>query len=170
MANVEFDTSEFREFFRRVRKAARGDFKKELEQYLEAVGIDFLRVLQDTIMEMKVMDTRLLLSSFYKDAENSVWIYDKDDLCLEVGSTVKYASWVNDGHYTTPEGVESRFVPGYWEGYRFIYDPKAEGGMMLKRKKVEGVKFLERAVEIYEPILKEMLEIKTQQWIDKYFL
>ena len=62
MAVVNFDMSQFREFFQRMDKAAKGDLREELETYLEAVGFDFLRVVQDEIVRRKVVDTRLLLS------------------------------------------------------------------------------------------------------------
>jgi len=45
-----------------------------------------------------------------------------------------YASYVEYGHRQLP----GRFIPGYWEGERFIYDPDAEGGMVLKDSWVKG--------------------------------
>ena len=36
MATVEFDMSEIREFFQSMERAAKGDFKKEMEEWLEA--------------------------------------------------------------------------------------------------------------------------------------
>lgn len=35
---VEIDMSEFKEFFNNMERAAKGEFRKELEQYLEGVG------------------------------------------------------------------------------------------------------------------------------------
>lgn len=163
------DLDEFREFFKRCRSAARGDFKKECEQYLEAIGNEFLRILQDEIIRRKVMDTRLLLASFHKDNENNIWILSDGDLSLEVGTSVKYAEYVNDGHWTNPAGVEMRYVPGYWKGDSFVYDPKADTGMVLKQKWVPGAHYWESALRILDDILPGFLEQKLQTWLDQYF-
>ena len=88
---------------------------------------------------------------------------------LEVGTSVEYAGYVNDGHWTNTKGVERRFVPGYWEGDRFIYDPAAKGGMMLKQHWVEGKHYWESALRILDRIYPELLEAKLQEWLDSYF-
>lgn len=166
---VDVELSEFREFFKRCRQAARGDFKKECEQYLEAVGYEFLRILEDEIIRRKVMDTRLLLASFHKDGEGNVWTISDGGLTLEVGSSVQYASYVNDGHWTNPKGVKVRFVPGSWEGDTFIYDPNATGGMALTQKWIPGAHYWEAALRILDAMLPTLLEEKLQTWIDEYF-
>lgn len=169
MATVEFDMAEFREFFQRLENAARGDFRKEMELYLEAVGFDFLRVVQDEIVRREVMDSRLLLASFEKGNDGNVWELTEGDLTLEVGTNVSYASYVNDGHWTNTKGVERRWVPGYWQGDRFIYDPGAKTGMLLKQHWVEGKHYFESALRIYEKIFQASAEAKLQEWMDKYF-
>lgn len=169
MTHVDVDMSEFKEFFGSVERAAKGEFRKEFELFLEGLGNEFLRILQDEIVRRKVVDTRLLLASFEKSGEGNVWEVSDDGLTLEVGTNVNYASYVNDGHWTNPKGVDRRFVPGYWEGDRFIYDPSAEGGMMLKQHWVEGKHFWESALRILDQIYPELLEAKLQEWLDSYF-
>ena len=169
MATVEFDMSEFREFFQRMERAARGDFRKELEQFMEGLWNEFLRILQDEIVRRQVVDSRLLLASFEKGNDQNVWEISDGGLTLEVGTNVEYAGYVNDGHWTNTKGVERRFVPGYWEGDRFIYDRSAEGGMMLKQHWVEGAHYWESALRILDRIYPELLERKMQQWLDSYF-
>lgn len=169
MSTVEFDMSEFREFFQTLDKVARGEFRKEFEEYLEAVGFDFLRVVQDEIVRRKVMDSRLLLASFERGADGNVWELSDGGLTLEVGTNVEYAGYVEDGHWKNSAGVERRFVPGYWEGDRFIYDPAAKTGMLLKQDWVEGKHYFESAMRIYNKIFQASAEIKLQEWIDKYF-
>ena len=166
---VEIEVTEFREFFKQCREAARGDFRKECEQFLEALGFEFLRLIQDEIIRRKVMDTRLLLNSFHKDGDGNVWSLSEGDLTLEVGTNVKYAGYVNDGHWTNPKGVAVRFVPGYWEGERFIYDPKADGGLALKQKWVPGSHYWEAGLRILDKMLPSLLEEKLQEWFDNYF-
>ena len=169
MATVEFDMAEYREFFERLERAAKGDFRQEMELYLEAVGFDFLRVVQDEIVRRKVLDSRLLLASFEKGNDANVWELTDGGLTLEVGTNLSYAGYVNDGHWTNTKGVARRWVPGYWEGDRFIYDPAAKGGMMLKQHWVEGKHYWESALRILDRIYPELLEAKLQDWIDRYF-
>lgn len=152
-----------------MERAARGDFRKEFELFLEGLGNEFLRILQDEIVRRKVMDSRRLLASFEKGGDGNVWSIEEGGLVLEVGTSVEYAGYVNDGHWTNTKGVERRFVPGYWQGDRFIYDPAAKGGMMLKQHWVEGKHYWESALRILDRIYPELLEAKAQDWIDRYF-
>lgn len=165
MSTVEFDMSEFKDFFQAMDKAAKGEFRKELEEYIEAVGFDFLKVVQDEIIRRKVMDSRLLLASFEKGDDGNVWSIEDGGLTLEVGTNVEYAKWVENGHIQQP----GRFIPGYWEGDRFIYDPEADGGMTLKQNYVKGKHYFESALRIYNKIFQASAEVKQQEWIDKYF-
>lgn len=166
---VELDTSEFRRFFQRLDQAAAGDFKKEITNFIEGLGYEFLRILQDEIVRRKVMDTRLLLMSFEKGGQDNVWEINEGDLSLEVGTNVKYAKWVNDGHKTNPPGVETRFVPGRWEGHHFVYEPGAKTGMVLKQKWVPGAHYWESGLRILERIYPQLLDAKLQDWLDQYF-
>lgn len=166
---VEFDMSEMREFFQTLEKATKGDFRKEMELFLEGLGNEFLRILQDEIIRRQVMDSRLLLASFEKDGDGNVWRMQEGGLVLEVGTNLDYAGYVNDGHWTNTKGVERRWVPGHWQGDRFIYDPAAESGMMLKQHWVEGKHYWDSALRILDTIYPELLERKLQEWLDSYF-
>lgn len=172
---VEVDVEEFRQFFERVGKAARGDFKKELELFLEGVGNEFLRMVQNEIIRRKILDTRLLLASFQKGAEGCVWEIGNGGLTLEVGSSVKYAKFVNDGHWTNPKGVEQRFVPGDVELgpdgkiVKFTYNPSANTGMVLKQHWVDANPYFDSTLRDLNRIFPGMLEEKMQEWIESYF-
>ena len=169
MKYVNIDTSDAGRFFDALEAAARGGFRKELELFLEGLGVEFLRIVEDEIIRREVLDTRLLLASFHKGDDNNVWDITDGGLTLEVGSTIKYAGYVNDGHWTNPKGVARRFVPGYWEGDRFIYDPEAEGGMVLKQKWVDGKPYWDSALRILDKMMPEFLDAKLQEWLDNYF-
>ena len=169
MDTVTYDFSEFKDFFGKMRTAANGDFRREVEEFLVSVGTEFLRIIQDEIERRKVTDTRLLINSFARGADGNVWELDEGGLVLEVGTNVKYAAYVNDGHWTCAKGEKSRFVPGRWEGDRFIYDPNADTGMILKQKWISGAHYWESALRILDKIYPGMVEEKLQQWIDKYF-
>lgn len=169
MKYVDFDTAGADKFFDALEAAARGGFRKELELFLEGLGNEFLRIVEDEIIRRKVLDTRLLLASFHKGDGNSLWELTEGNLTLEVGSTLEYAGYVNDGHWTNPKGVDRRFVPGYWQGDRFIYDPTAEGGMVLKQHFVDGKPYFDSALHILDKMLPEFLDKKLQEWLDNYF-
>lgn len=169
MKYVDFDTAGADKFFDALEAAARGGFRKELELFLEGLGNEFLRIVEDEIIRRKVLDTRLLLASFHKGDGNNLWELTEGNLTLEVGSTLEYAGYVNDGHWTNPKGVDRRFVPGYWQGDRFIYDPTAEGGMVLKQHFVAGKPYFDSALRILDKMLPEFLDKKLQEWLDNYF-
>lgn len=177
---IEVDVSQARDFFLKMQKAGRsGELKKAMSEWVESVGLEFLRIVQDEIIRREVVDTRQLLASFYKDDESGVWSLSDGGLTLEVGSTVEYAAWVNDGHWTIDAsnggsyiisgGVLARFVPGYWQGKHFVYDPDAKGGMVLKQQWVEGKHYFDSAVHIIEKMLPGLLEAKLEKWLNEYF-
>lgn len=166
---VEFDLTEIKPFLARLRQAASGDFKNEITRFFEGIGLEFLRLVQDEIIRREVVDTRLLLASFYQGGDDNVWETDETGLTLEVGTNIKYAAYVNDGHWTNAKGVPIRFVPGRWEGDRFIYERGAKTGMVLKQRWVEGAHYWESALRILERMFPDLLEAKLQHWLDKYF-
>jgi len=172
---VNFDLSEINEFVSKLERAAKGDFKKELAVWMQGLGAEFLRIVEDEIIRLKVMDTRLLLASFHEGGDGNVWEISDGGLTLEVGTNVKYASYVNDGHWLNPEGVAHRFVPGDvvlgadGKIIKFTYNPDAKTGMALKQKWIEGKHYWESAVRIFEKMFPGILEAKMQGWLDKYF-
>lgn len=165
---VTIDCTEFREFFGRMAAAGRGDFKKEMQKFMDGIGNEFLRVVEDEIIRLKVMDTRLLLSSFHKGSEENAWIISDGGLTLEIGTNVEYASYVNDGHWTNPKGQAARWVPGVWNGDRFVYTPGAETGMLLKQKWVEGSHYFDSAIRIIERMVPQFMERKMERWMLSY--
>lgn len=163
------EADEMKELFEKCRRAGNGVFKRELSLFLEGIGLEFLRIIEDEIIRLKVMDTRLLLNSFHKGSSGTVWELSDDGLTLEVGTNVEYASYVNDGHWTCKKGEKMRFVPGYWSGNRFIYDSSAKSGMMLKQNWVKGAHYWESGLRILDKMLPGLIEAKLQQWINSYF-
>lgn len=168
MATVNVDVSEAKAFFDKMGRSSE-DFHNEMSTWLEGLGEEFLDIIQDEIIRRQVVDTRLLLHSFYKGDANGVWQISDGGLTLEVGTTVNYAAYVNDGHWTCSKGQTKRFVPGYWDGDRFVYDPSSKTGMVLYQKWVEGKHYWESALRILEKMMPELLEAKVKQWLDKWF-
>jgi hypothetical protein len=84
------------------------------------------------------------LQSFWQTDENYSYVVERRGDVFEVTLVNKalYALWVNDGHRQRP----GRFIPGYWEGNHFRYDPTADGGMVLKKPWVKGRFFVEVSI------------------------
>jgi len=85
----------------------------------------------------------------------SLTVGDKDNLFeIQVGKTswvffgtaVEYAAAVNDGF----QQQQGRFVPGFWKGDVFHYQPGAESGMVLTGKFIEGAHFMDKAIQALE--------------------
>ena len=167
---VRIDATELRRFVERLNQAGRGkEFEKELSRFLDAIAVEFLSYVQDFIIQAGSVDTRLLLNSFQKSGEGSVFIAQEGGLQIEVGTNVEYASFVNDGHWLNPKGVDMRWGPGEWQGERFIYQPGAKTGMLLKQKWIEGSHYFDDAIRLMERMAPQFMERKMQQWLEQYF-
>lgn len=176
--NVSYDFSEYRAFFDKMREA-KSDFQKELKQWLEAIGVEFLNEVRQQIISRNVKRTSLLLHSFEKGDKSNIWEVDFGALRLEVGTSLEYALWANNGHrtfdpaktkhFTLPNGEAARFVPGYWNGDEFVYDKDAKGGMVLKFHWVEGKHYFDAAIEIFAPQFEKSFERKLEEWLTQYF-
>lgn len=153
-----------KQFMKQVEKAADGGLKREFGLWLEGLGMDFLGLIQDEIIRTETVDTRRLLNSFNRGDSEGIWSINEGGLTLEIGTRLTYASHANDGHFQ-----RKRFVPGYWRGNRFVYEPGASTGMMLKEKWVEGSHYWDNALAIFERIFQRSLERRMQQWLDTEF-
>lgn len=167
---MSIDTTELRRFIERLNQAGRGkEFEKELSRFLDAIAVEFLSYVQDFIIQAGSVDTRLLLNSFQKSGEGNIFIAQEGGLQIEVGTNVEYASFVNDGHWLNPRGVDMRWVPGEWQGERFIYQPGAKTGMLLKQKWIEGSHYFDDAIRLMERMAPQFMERKIEQWLGQFF-
>lgn len=163
------DSDDLRAFIDKLGKAGREDFKKVFLVFLEGIGEEFLRIVEDEIIRKKTVDTRLLLMSFQRGEKDNIFTLNEGNFSVEVGTNVEYASYANDGHWTCKKGEKSRFVPGIWQGDRFIYQQGAKTGMLLKQKYIEGSHYWESAIRGLDSMLPKIMEAEVQQWIDSYF-
>lgn len=168
--HVKVDFSEFNGFMEKVRRAGKEDeFRKELAVFMEGIADQFLTYVQDEIIARKVTDTRLLLNSFQKSKDGNVYTISDNGMTIEVGTNVEYASCVNQGHWLNRKGVSTRFVPGYWKGDRFIYDPGAKTGMILKQKFIEGSHYFDHAIDDIEKDIPTFMNARVEEWSKRYF-
>lgn len=84
------------------------------------------------------------LQAFWQTEENYSYMVERkaNGYTVTLINRAIYALWVNDGHKQRP----GRFIPGYWEGNHFRYDPNANGGMRLKKPWVKGKFFVEKSI------------------------
>ncbi|PHD96666.1 HK97 gp10 family phage protein [Bacillus toyonensis] len=155
----QITTRGFREFSAKLNRMANG-LDQNVALWLEASGFQFLEEVQNQIISLAVVDTRLLLNSFTKGDGENVWRSSNGGLTLDVGTSVSYAKVVNDGHQQV-----RRFVPGRWEGHNFEYDPHAPTGMMLTAKFIEGRPYWDNAIAIYERMFQTAFDRKFRQWL-----
>lgn len=159
MAN-QITTRGFREFSAKLNRMANG-LDQNVALWLETSGFQFLEEVQNQIISLAVVDTRLLLNSFTKGDGENVWRSSDGGLMLDVGTSVSYAKVVNDGHQQV-----RRFVPGRWEGHNFEYDPHAPTGMMLTAKFIEGRPYWDNAIAIYERMFQTAFDRKFREWVN----
>ncbi|PEN41763.1 phage portal protein [Bacillus wiedmannii] len=155
----QITTRGFREFSAKLNRMANG-LDQNVALWLEASGFQFLEEVQNQIISLAVVDTRLLLNSFTKGDGENVWRSSDGGLTLDVGTSVSYAKVVNDGHQQV-----RRFVPGRWKGHNFEYDPHAPTGMMLTAKFIEGRPYWDNAIAIYERMFQTAFDRKFRQWV-----
>lgn len=166
---MKFDIDGLEEFAKALDDAANGSLKDKMVLWLEAMGFEFLDIVQDEIIETGTVDTGRLLSSFNQGDRENIWSLSEGNLTIDLGTNLNYASYVNDGHWTNKQGVSVRWVPGYWNGDRFVYDPGADTGMALKQQWVPGTHYWDFAFAIFEKTFSRNLKKKLQQWLDETF-
>jgi hypothetical protein len=159
------------EFMKAIQDASNGDLKKQYAEWLDAMGMEFLDLMQDEIIRTKTVDTRRLLNSFHKGDRENHWSLSEGSLVLDVGTNLDYASFANDGHFAVDinSGKDRRWIPGYWSGERFVYDPGADTGMLLKQQWIDGSGYWDNALAIFEKMFEKSLDRRLQEWMDATF-
>lgn len=117
--------------------------------------------------EMLILETPVdfgNLQQGWKTAENYSYMVKTVGNMFEVTliNRTLYALWVNDGHKQRP----GRFIPGYWEGKHFRYDPNANTGMRLKKSWVHGRFYVERSILTVEHsnTIDKIIEKELRNW------
>lgn len=164
---IEVNVDDLKAFNEKLHKLADSDLDEQLAEFLDGAGFEMLRIIEDEIIRLGAVDTRLLLNSFHKGGQGNIYELNEADLTLTIGTNVEYAAFVNDGHWANPQGVEKRFVPGTWTADgKFHYQPGAKTGMVLHQKYIPGKHYLEHAAVIMERMFPRLLERKLEQWLN----
>ncbi|QDS32524.1 HK97 gp10 family phage protein [Brevibacillus brevis] len=156
------DFKQFEERMRRLNK----NVPEIIQRIVYQLGEELLNHVIDELSSQDLIDTGTLWNSFSQGDRNNIWEFDRDrdSLTLEVGSNLAYAQHLNDG-YTIDK---SYFVPGYWNGVgKFIYDPSAKGGFMVRPRSFIGRKYFDIALKDFQGGMKGLLEKLLQAELER---
>lgn len=129
-----------------------------IETFIEECLKDMAKKLIRKIKQRTPVNTGLLRDSFQIGSIVKVG----SNYEIEVYTDVEYASYVENGFM-------AHWVPGYWEGKQFVYDPNAKTGMQVGEKGgwVEG-KFMLKISEIeLQRELPKFMQRKQMQLLIK---
>ena len=153
---IEWDFHEFSEFAGRLT-----DFNK-FDLVCKSATEEIVKILQTMLKANTPVDFGTLRAGW--DTYNTMFYAVRTTNGFEVSlvNGTKYAVWVNDGHKQRP----GRFIPGYWEGNHFRYDPTASEGMVLKNSWVKGRFFVEISIAQLEngEQIESIIYKKLQDW------
>ena len=154
---LKWDFSEWLEFAERLTDVEQFDI------YIGKVAQEIAKKLHQMLITNTPVDFGTL-QAFWQTEENYSYIIEKRGSSYEVTLINKaiYATWVNDGHKQRP----GRFIPGYWEGNHFRYDPNADSGMVLKKPWVQGRFFVEKSILQVENsvVIEKLLNTQLKKW------
>lgn len=154
---LKWDLSEWLEFADRLGNV------EEFNKHVKLATQKIAKKLHDMLIQNTPVDFGTL-QAFWRTDENYSYMVTQTKTGFEVTliNRAIYALWVNDGHKQRP----GRFIPGYWEGKHFRYDPNADEGMRLKDSWVEGKFFVESSIAMVENSnsLNKILENELNQW------
>lgn len=156
---------DFQDFQKRMEKLNR-NLPQALEKIMYQLGEELLNHVINEISSQDLIDTGTLWNSFSQGDQNNIWQFDADrnTLTLEVGSNLPYAEYLNDG-YTIDK---SYFVPGYWNGVgKFIYDPDAKGGFMVRPRSFIGKKYFDIALQDFHGGMQALLQKLLQAELER---
>lgn len=103
------------------------------------------RVVREIALRLQahvVLRTPVMTGNLRRNWRLSPMTYSGGVWQADVLNNTEYAPYVEFGHRQTP----GRFIPGYWESDRFVYDPNSPTGMTLRRPWVEGRHMLANSV------------------------
>lgn len=119
-------------------------------------GVDVVDNATRITGEEKIYRSRNYERSWHSDDVAKV---EGDEYSVEVGNTADYAEYIE-------KGFRRHFVPGYWEGDIFVYDPSAKGGATFGP--YTGKRVLERSMKETEATQQARLERKLRKMLKDY--
>ena len=154
---LDWDIHELVDFGKRVGNT------DQFGEYIEIATKQIAEKLHKMLIKNTPVDFGTL-QSFWQTEENYSYVVERKGDVFEVTliNRALYALWVNDGHRQRP----GRFIPGYWDGKHFRYDPNADGGMVLKKPWVKGRFFVEISILEVENsrVIESIIQKQLKEW------
>lgn len=141
------------------------DLSAAIHAALEQMGEWLMRDAQ----RLSPIDTGRLYYSWQQGDPDNLWRinFERGVIQLQLGTDVPYSGWVEEGHWANPQGIAVRWVPGYWVGDKFHYDPTSNTGMALKQQWIPGYHMFEIAFESIEALSPNFVAYTIQGVLDR---
>lgn len=107
--------------------------------------------------------------------QNSAQVGDKDNVFkiavsrytsyVFFGTAVEYARYVEEGF----QQKAGQFVPGFWQGDTFHYDPGSKTGMVLTGKVIEGAHMYSKALDYLKEDMDEIARFEFRRLYAELF-
>ena len=151
--NIEWDFSELIKFADNLQNS-------KLDETFERITKDIAKALLKRIKGFTPVQDYDLINAW--DKNKFLVTGTKTGYEILLVNNIEYATWVNDGHRQRP----GRFIPGYWKGTRFYYDPNEDGGMILKKSWVKGRFFVEKGIVSLSSVaeIEGIIMRELQKW------
>jgi hypothetical protein len=149
MADADFTIEGWDEFVERF-----ADLVDKWEAKKEILLTRMANIYHSEIIPLVPVDTSRLVDSIF------VGGIDGDE--IEVGTNVKYALFVNDGHVQHRRFLPCRKVTAGGKT-RFIYSKGSKTGIMLQERYVAGVHFMEKGMTSAKPRLENLINSFMEQ-------
>ncbi|MED1664548.1 terminase [Brevibacillus laterosporus] len=147
---------DFYQLQKRLRMLHDKDIKRIEKKIIRRIGTVFLRMLRQQIKKMGLVDSGESMKAFMKGKRGNVWIMDVDrnSFTLELGASYFVPSLLNDG-YTIKKG---HFVPGHFEGSKFVHDRNAKTGVWMKPRSFIGKNYLDITLQDFQGGIQGLME------------
>ena len=103
------------------------DFPKCLTKMAVAEGVRFVKEAVKITDNEKIYASKTYERSFHSDDTAQI---SKGKITVGIGNYANYSGYIE-------KGFRSHFVPGYWKGRIFVYDPTSEKGMIVGSYKIK---------------------------------
>lgn len=154
------DFSEFRGLLNRLSEKEVMRIEKKI---MRRVGTIFLKQARDQLKKLGLFSGKQseTLLSFTKGKRGNVWAfdYDRNSITLEVGSRYFVARLLDEGYTIN----KPHFVPGRFEGGKFVHDPagkftKNGKGIWMKPRTFIGKHYIDMTIEGFQGGVKGLIE------------
>lgn len=150
---ISVNFADLKIFRDQLKRAGEGEVSAFAREFLTEMAWRALR----EIKKFTPVNTGLLRNSFQIGE-----ILESNDgtFSVEVYTDIEYALHVE-------YGTKGHFVPGYWQGKNFVYDPAAKTGVYFKAQ--PGRFMMKIGIEHVEKQMQKHFERHAKRWMKKMF-